>query len=136
MDLGEAAPVLRRSWGWSLYHLPDANVTASAENVRVSACCAPYTRLGHRARRYGADGRHRPHGGERRPTGVRRRRAGRYHRGLRGEECQERATAIVRRTGEAMRQFERPVQERPDFGWLMRDTAGLLGARHLVAHAV
>ncbi len=56
--------------------------------------------------------------------------------GLRGEECQERATAIVRRTGEAMRQFERPVQERPDFGWLMRDTAGLLGARHFVAHAV
>lgn len=57
--------------------------------------------------------------------------------GLRGEECQERATAIVRRTGEAMRQFERLVsQERPDLGWLMRDTAGLLGARHFVAHAV
>jgi hypothetical protein len=48
--------------------------------------------------------------------------------GLRGEECPERATAIVRRTGEAMRQFERLVsQERPDLGWLMRDTAGLLG---------
>ena len=36
-----------------------------------------------------------------------------------------------------MRRFERLVeQERPDFGWLMRDTAGLLGARHFVAHAV
>jgi hypothetical protein len=36
-----------------------------------------------------------------------------------------------------MRQFERLVeQERPDLGWLMRDTAGLLGARHFVAHAV
>lgn len=57
--------------------------------------------------------------------------------GLRGEECRERATAIVRRTDEAMRQFERLVeQERPDLGWLMRDTAGLLGARHFVAHAV
>jgi hypothetical protein len=57
--------------------------------------------------------------------------------GLQGEECRERATAIVRRTGEAMRQFERLVQqERPDLGWLMRDTAGLLGARHFVAHAV
>jgi hypothetical protein len=57
--------------------------------------------------------------------------------GLRGEECEERATAIVRRTGEAMRQFERLVsQERPDLGWLMRDTVGLLGARHFVAHAV
>lgn len=57
--------------------------------------------------------------------------------GLRGEERRERATAIVRRAGEAMRQFERLVeQERPDLGWLMRDTAGLLGARHLVAHAV
>ena len=41
--------------------------------------------------------------------------------GLRGEECRERATAIVRRTGEAMRQFERLVsQERPDLRWLMR----------------
>jgi hypothetical protein len=47
--------------------------------------------------------------------------------GLRGEECRERATAIVRRTGEAMRQFERVVQEHPDLGWLMRDTASLLG---------
>jgi len=56
--------------------------------------------------------------------------------GLRGEECQERATAIVRRTGEAMRQFERLVQDRPDLGWLIRDTNGLLGARHFVAHAV
>jgi hypothetical protein len=56
--------------------------------------------------------------------------------GLRGEECRERATAIVRRTGEAMRQFERVVQERPDLGWLMRDTASLLGARHFVAHVV
>ena len=57
--------------------------------------------------------------------------------GLRGEQCQERATAIVRRTGEAMRQFERLVsQERPDLGWLMRDTVGLLGARHFVADAV
>jgi hypothetical protein len=56
--------------------------------------------------------------------------------GLRGEECRERATAIVRRTGEAMRQFEHLVQGRPDLGWLMRDTAGLLGARHFVAHAV
>jgi hypothetical protein len=56
--------------------------------------------------------------------------------GLRGEECRERATAIVRRTGEAMRQFERLALERPDLGWLMRDTAGLLGARHFVAHAV
>ena len=47
--------------------------------------------------------------------------------GLRGEECRERATAIVRRTGEAMRQFERLVeQERPDLGWLMRDTAACL----------
>ncbi len=56
--------------------------------------------------------------------------------GLRGEECRGRATAIVRRTGEAMRQFERLVQqERPDLGWLIRDTAGLLGARHFVAHA-
>jgi hypothetical protein len=56
--------------------------------------------------------------------------------GLRDEECRERATAIVRRTGEAMRQFKRLAQERPDLGWLMRDTAGLLGARHFVAHAV
>lgn len=56
--------------------------------------------------------------------------------GLRGEECRGRATAIVRRTGEAMRQFERLALERPSLGWLMRDTAGLLGARHFVAHAV
>jgi hypothetical protein len=57
--------------------------------------------------------------------------------GLRGDECRERATAIVRKTGQAMRQFERLVQqERPDLDWLMRDTAGLLGARHFVAHAV
>jgi hypothetical protein len=33
--------------------------------------------------------------------------------GLRDEECRERATAIVRRTGDAMRQFERLAQERP-----------------------
>lgn len=37
--------------------------------------------------------------------------------GLRGQECRERATAIVRRTGEAMRQFERLAQERTDLGW-------------------
>lgn len=49
--------------------------------------------------------------------------------GLRGEECRERATAIVRRTGEVMRQFERLALERPDLGWL-------IGARHFVAHAV
>ena len=35
-----------------------------------------------------------------------------------------------------MRQFERLALERPGLGWLMRDTAGLLGARHFVAHAV
>jgi hypothetical protein len=56
--------------------------------------------------------------------------------GLREEECRERATAIVRRTGEAMRQFERLAHERSDLGGLMRDTADLLGARHFVAHAV
>ena len=56
--------------------------------------------------------------------------------GLRDEECRERAAAIVGRTGEAMRQFERLAQERPELGWLVRDTAGLLGARHFVAHAV
>ena len=55
--------------------------------------------------------------------------------GLLGEECQERATAIVQKTGEAMRQFDRLALGRPDLGWLMRDTAGLLGARHFVAHA-
>ena len=56
--------------------------------------------------------------------------------GLRSAECGERATAIARRTGEAMRQFERLVKKRPDLGWLMRDTVGLLEARHFVAHAV
>src|SRR6266700_7963359 len=56
--------------------------------------------------------------------------------GLRDEERRERATAIVRRTGEAMRQFESLAQERPDLGWLMRETAGLLAARHFVSHAV
>jgi len=56
--------------------------------------------------------------------------------GLRGEECRERATAIVQRTGEAMRQFERLALERPDLGWLMRDTADLLGARHFVARTL
>jgi hypothetical protein len=47
--------------------------------------------------------------------------------GLRDEERRERATAIVWRTGEAMRQFECLAQERPDLGWLMRDTAACLG---------
>jgi len=56
--------------------------------------------------------------------------------GLRDEECRDRATVIVRKTGEAMRQFERLAQVRPGLGWLMRDTVGLLGARHFVAHAV
>jgi len=56
--------------------------------------------------------------------------------GLRGEDCRERATAIIRKPGEAMRQFERLARERPGLGWLMRDTAGLLGARHFIAHAV
>ena len=110
--------------------LPDAKVTASVANGPVSACYAPYTELGHRARRYGADGRHRPHGGERRRTGVCRRRVGCPAEGLRGEKCRKHATAIVRRPGEAMRQFECLVQEHPDLGWLMRDTADLLGARH------
>jgi hypothetical protein len=56
--------------------------------------------------------------------------------GLRDEERRERATAIVRKTGEAMKQFKRLTQERPNLGWLMRDTVGPLGARHFVAHAV
>jgi hypothetical protein len=56
--------------------------------------------------------------------------------GLQGEKCRARAIAIVRRTGEAMRQFERLALERPGLGWLMRDTAGLLGARHFVIESI
>ena len=56
--------------------------------------------------------------------------------GLRGEECRERATAIVAEDRRGHEAFGRLGQERPDLGWLMRDTAGLLGARHFVAHAV
>jgi hypothetical protein len=56
--------------------------------------------------------------------------------GRRGEACRERATEIVQKTGEAMRQFEHVAAGRPDLGWLMRDTATMLKARHFVAHAV
>jgi hypothetical protein len=56
--------------------------------------------------------------------------------GLRGEACGDRAMAIVKKTGEAMRLFERLAEKRPDLAWLMRDTKGLLGARHFVAHAI
>jgi len=56
--------------------------------------------------------------------------------GLRGEERDKRALAIVKKTGEAMRQFKRLAAKRPDLRWLMEDTNGLLGGRHMVAHAI
>ncbi len=56
--------------------------------------------------------------------------------GLRDEACQDRATAIVKKTGKAMRLFERLAEERPDLDWLMRDTKGLRQARNFVAHSV
>lgn len=56
--------------------------------------------------------------------------------GLKGEKREERALAIVGSPGQAMRLFEALARRRDDLGWLQRDTKGLLGARHFVAHAV
>jgi hypothetical protein len=57
--------------------------------------------------------------------------------GLRDAEArQERAVEIVRVTGKGMRLFERAAKQRPDLGWLLRDTRTMLNARHFVAHAV
>jgi hypothetical protein len=44
--------------------------------------------------------------------------------------------AIVKKLGEAMRQFRQLAGKRPDLRWLMNDTAGLLGGRRFVAHAI
>jgi hypothetical protein len=56
--------------------------------------------------------------------------------GLQGEKREERARAVVASPGKAIRLFESLAQRRGDLGWLQRDTRGLLGARHFVAHAV
>jgi hypothetical protein len=56
--------------------------------------------------------------------------------GLHVDACEQRALAIVRQTGNAMRMFESLAEQRPDLAWLMRDTQGLLGARHFAAHSV
>ena len=55
---------------------------------------------------------------------------------MKGEKREERALAIVGSPGQAMRLFEALARRRDDLGWLQRDTKGLLGARHFVAHAV
>jgi hypothetical protein len=56
--------------------------------------------------------------------------------GLRGAASEDRALEIVRKTGEAMRQFRALAEKRPKIAYLMRDTEGLLGARHFVAHSI
>lgn len=56
--------------------------------------------------------------------------------GMRDRECQEHATKIVARPGEALRQFRDLAGRRTEFEWLMNDTAGLLKARHFAAHSV
>jgi hypothetical protein len=56
--------------------------------------------------------------------------------GLEGEECRGRATQIAKTPGEAMRQFKRLAEKRQYLDWPMRDTEGLLRARHFVAHSV
>jgi hypothetical protein len=56
--------------------------------------------------------------------------------GLRGEALEERALGIVKLTGEAMHQFKALAKRRPALAWLMRDTTGLLRARHFVAHSI
>ena len=56
--------------------------------------------------------------------------------GLRGRDSRQRALAIVRSTGEAMRQFGRLAAHRSDLAWLQRDTAQLMRARHFIAHPV
>jgi hypothetical protein len=53
--------------------------------------------------------------------------------GLRGEAAKERAVAIVRKPGNAMRLFERLAEQRPDLRWLMGQTKSMLGARSFVA---
>ena len=112
----------------SPYHLPDANVTvALAADARVSACCAVHgvkDIVHDDMELMAAIGRMVVNATELEYAVA---ELAATAEGLRGEECRERARAIVRRTGEAMRQFERLAQERPDLGWLMRDTDGLLG---------
>jgi hypothetical protein len=56
--------------------------------------------------------------------------------GLRGDASEECALGTVKRTGEAMRRFKALAERRPALGGLMRDTAGMLGARHFVAHSI
>jgi hypothetical protein len=56
--------------------------------------------------------------------------------GLRGGNCEARALEIVKKTGEAMRRFAALAEGNRKLTWLMRDTAGLLGARHFVAHSI
>jgi hypothetical protein len=56
--------------------------------------------------------------------------------GLRGEAREDHAVEIVKVPGEAMRQFRKLADKRPDLRWLMEDTDGLLRARHFTAHSV
>jgi hypothetical protein len=56
--------------------------------------------------------------------------------GLRRRDAAQRAVAIVKSTGRAMRLFERLAAQRPDLAWLQRDAAQLMRARHFIAHPV
>jgi hypothetical protein len=59
--------------------------------------------------------------------------------GLRGEDArQERAVAIVRVTGQAMRLLRRLAERRQDrdLSWLLGQVEFMLGARHFVPHSV
>ena len=55
---------------------------------------------------------------------------------LEGEERAQRATETVQSPGRVKRQLGRLSEQRPELGWLMCDTEGLLNARHFVAHSV
>ena len=56
--------------------------------------------------------------------------------GLEGEQREERARAIAAVPGRPMALFTTLAGQRDDLGFLLRDTKGLLQARHFVAHAV